>query len=184
MDLYDSKGENPYEIEEVLKDKVWRVTYSGEAMFYTRSKMKKPGSFSDPTVGKYRSKVLNAAKRYGDEVVRIAENDLNLAETWFKKGDVPKNELFDIPPFKLNMVVVKLESGGILLYAPVNLHKEVPELLFSWLESLGPVEWLVAASSAHDMCLPDAIKAFPKAKVVGSEFIEEKLKYVKVCFHN
>ena len=56
------------------------------------------------------------------------------------------------------MYVVKLNGGGLLLYAPVKVHRENPELLFSWLESLGPVQWLVAGSGAQIHLLPDAIK--------------------------
>ena len=36
LDLYDCKGENPYTIEEILADKVWRVGYKMELMQYTR----------------------------------------------------------------------------------------------------------------------------------------------------
>ena len=49
-----------------------------------------------------------------------------------------------------------------------------------WLASLGPVEWLVCASSAHTMCIGDAIASYPEAKVVGSEFGQEKLKFAKM----
>ena len=69
-----------------------------------------------------------------------------------------KENVFDIPPFMPNMYVVKLNSGGLLLYAPVKVHKETPELIYSWLESLGPVQWLVAGSGAQIHLLPDAIK--------------------------
>ena len=87
------------------------------------------------------------------------------------------------------MIVVKLNGGGLLLYAPVKermnewrislhamqntkyfnlqVHKDVSHLLCSWLESLGPVQWLVCASSFPTLLIHDAIKAFPDAKVVG-----------------
>ena len=184
MDIYDSKGENPYEIEEILEDKVWRVSYRHLLKHYSGSKKKK-SSPMDLTSETFRSTVLNSAKRYGDEAVKIAENDLKIAEIYCNhiKEGISKKENVDFPPSKLNMLVVKLDNGDILLYAPVIMHKEAPNLLMSWLESLGPVNWLVLASSAHDLCLPDAINAFPKAKVVGSKFAEEKLKYAKVLFN-
>ena len=111
-------------------------------------------------------------------------------------------------PMKLNMVVIKLNTGGLALYAPVKLHKEdAPHLIgeknfyalisligqiipkkfillmpttADWLASLGPVEWLICASSAHTMCIGDAIASYPEAKVVGSEFGQEKLKFAKM----
>ena len=36
LDWYDCKGENPYTVEEILPDKVWRVGYKMELMQYTR----------------------------------------------------------------------------------------------------------------------------------------------------
>ena len=38
LDPYDCNGENPYQIEEVLEKKVWRVGYSSEQFFYTSPK--------------------------------------------------------------------------------------------------------------------------------------------------
>ena len=82
----------------------------------------------------------------------------------WKTENWTKENLFDIPPLIPNMIVVKLNGGGLLLYAPVKVHKEAPELLFSWLESLGPVQWLVVGSGAHIHVIPDAIK--------GSRFLQ------------
>ena len=52
-------------------------------------------------------------------------------------------------------------------YFNLQVHKDAGHLLCSWLESLGPVQWIVCASSAHTLLIHDAIKAFPNAKVVG-----------------
>ena len=49
----------------------------------------------------------------------------------------------------------------------MQVHKEEAHLLCSWLESLGPVQYIVCASSYHTLLIHDAIKAFPDAKVVG-----------------
>ena len=135
----------------------------------------------DPTNEAYQSKVLKAATEYGgDNVVNVVKDDIQKSIKWFRMENIPKEEVTDAAPFVLNMAVVKMQNGKLLLYAPIRMHQEVPDLLFSWLESLGPVEWLVVASSAHTLCLPDAVKAFPKAKVVGAEATEGKLKYAKV----
>ena len=39
----------------------------------------------------------------------------------WKKKTWKKEEIFDVPPFLLNMIVVKLNGGGLLLYAPVRV---------------------------------------------------------------
>ena len=112
----------------------------------------------DPTGKGYRERVMAGAKEYGERAVAMAKQDLETAESWWKKENWTKETIFDIPPFMLNMVVVKLNGGGLLLYAPVKMHKEAPELILSWLESLGPVQWLVTASAAHTLLLHDAIQ--------------------------
>jgi len=125
--------------------------------------------------------VMAGAKTYGEQAVAMAKQDLEIAESWWKTENWTKETIFDIPPFMLNMIVVKLNGGGLLLYAPVKVHKEAPELILSWLESLGPVQWIVVASAAHTLLIHDAVKAFPDAKLVGPEAAEAKLVYAKAC---
>ena len=136
----------------------------------------------DPTSQDYKTKVLWAAhNNYGTEATQVVRKDLETVQTLFEKKEFTKEEMFEmVPPWKLNMIVVRLDSGGVLLYAPVKIHQEAKELLFSWLESIGPVEWVVAASSAHTLFLPDVVATFPKAKIVGPKVAEEKLKHIKV----
>ena len=56
-----------------------------------------------------------------------------------EKQEYTKEEIFDevLTTQSQNMIVLKLKSGSVLLYAPVKMHKENPELIFSWIESLG-----------------------------------------------
>jgi len=183
LDLFSCKGENPYQIEEVLSDTVWRVGYSMENFMFTRPKSREMFKMLglDFMKEEFKEKVLMAAKEYGEEVVNLVKNDIKIAKYWSKKKTISKDETFDIPAWKLNMMVVRMKSsGGLLLYAPVYVHKEVPQLLLSWLESLGTVKWLVVAAGSHSLCLPDVVKAFPKAKVIGPKVVEEKLRYAKV----
>ena len=63
----------------------------------------------------------------------------------------------------------------------VKVHEEASHLLLSWLESVGPVRWLVVPSATHTLLLHDAIKAFPNAKIAGPEAAEAKLKHAKAC---
>merc|ERR1719285_587930 len=76
----------------------------------------------------------------------------------------------------LNSLVVKLNSGAVLLYAPVRVRDEVD--FGSWLESLGSVDWLVVASSFHTLYLPSVLARYPQAKVIGAQQAEDKLNYV------
>ena len=183
LDLFDCKRENPYTIEEILEGKVWRVGYKMEGMSYTRNENKKNAKMigMDPTTKEYREKVLAAAKEYGEEALAAAKKDLENAIAWWKKDTWTKDEVFTAPPLLLNMIVVKLNGGGVLLYAPVKIHKDVSHLLFSWLQSLGPVQWLMVPSATHTLLLHDAIASFPDAKLVGPEAAEAKLKYAKAC---
>ena len=85
------------------------------------------------------TKVLEAAKKYGDDVVEILKEDLKSSLECMEKQDYKKEEIFNtsLTQSCQNMIVVKLKSGSILLYAPVRMHKENPELILSWIESLG-----------------------------------------------
>ena len=183
MDPYDCNQQNPYQIEEVLENKVWRIGYNLEQFIHTRPKNREDFKLlgMDPTSQEFERKVLISANGYGNEAFNAVKNDLKSIRTLYDKNSFSKEELFaNAPPWKLNMMVVKLNSGGILLYAPVKIHKDAKELLYAWLESLGRVEWIVAASSAHTLCFPDVLEAFPEAKVVGPKVAEEKLKYINV----
>jgi hypothetical protein len=183
LDPYDCNGKNPYHVEEVLANKVWKVTYDCEQFHITHSADKKNGLMlgADPNGAEIQKKLREAAQKYGDEAIAINEKDIEKMVDWYARDKFPKEQLFDIvDPIFLNMVVVKLNSGGLLLYAPVKVHKEAEHLLVKWLESLGPVEYLVTAANVHTMCIPDVIQAFPGAKVIGPKQVEEKLKFINV----
>ena len=124
---------------------------------------------------------MMAAKEYGDEAVEAVKKDLENVKTILSKTSFSKEEMFEqFPPWSLNMMVVRLNNGELLLYAPVKIHKEAKELICSWLESIGIVKWVVVASAAHTLCLPDVVKAYPEAKVIGPKVAEEKLKNINV----
>jgi len=182
MDMYDCKQESPYETQEVLKDKVWKVAYKAENFFYTNTADRKIGKifFGDPSTPDYQQKILAAASVYGDKAVEATKKDIEKALEVDAKTSWTKEERVE-SPFVINMVVVKLNNGGLALYAPVKMHKDdAPHLLVDWLKSLGTVEWLIGASSAHTLVMGDAIAAFPDAKVVGPEVCQEKFKYANL----
>ena len=55
----------------------------------------------------------------------------------------------------------------IFLETIFQVHIKESHLLTDWLKSLGNVEYIVVASSFHTLCIPDVLKAFPNAKVIG-----------------
>ena len=101
-----------------------------------------------PDSEEFKNKALNAAMKYGDEAVAVSKNDVEKLKSWFTRESFPKEEIFSIVgPKCLNMMVVKLNSGGLLLYAPVKVHMDAKHLFVEFLEALGPVKYLVAASN-------------------------------------
>ena len=98
----------------------------------------------------------------------------------YKKPSWTAEEKFQVPTFDLNMIVIKLNSGGLALYNPCKLHKkDAPQLIADWLDSLGPVQWLINASSAHTMFMGNVMVDYPEAKVIGPEYAQEKIKFAK-----
>jgi len=138
LDPYDCTGDNPYNITEIVKD-IWQVGYKQENTLVTRPEVKKlmklfGMGYPDEA---YKAKCLEAAKAYGEAAVEQVKDDLKTIVAWMDKPTYSKEEVFTVDAYKLNMFVVKLKSGNLMLYSPVKIHKDAPELIYSWLESLG-----------------------------------------------
>ena len=58
LDTYDCNGQNPYEIEEVLPGKIWRVGYSMENFMYTQPEPKQGMGIMgmNPTTDEFKQK--------------------------------------------------------------------------------------------------------------------------------
>ena len=77
-----------------------------------------------------RNKVRAGAASDGPKAVEKVEADLELASALFNKEEWTMEERFTIPPpMQLNSMVVKLNSGAILLFAPVRVRDEVIQLI-------------------------------------------------------
>ena len=171
LDVYEALQEDPNEIVEVEKDKVWLVAYKlggGD-----------PKGFKDFGLGpeqENHDKIMNAAKLIGDESVEQAEKDWNLLKDYFKidvkegkKGDYCK-----AVQSIMFMAVVKLKSGDILLYSPIQIHDGTK--LDNWLKELGTVKYIIIASSFHTNYLPSTLKRYPDAVYIGTKISERKLR--------
>lgn len=137
LDRHDCTGKTPYKINEILKNSVWQVEYQMENFPITsESEKNQAKAFGiDPNSKEYQDKVLDAAKSFSEEAVRVVKEDFKSVIADYEKKFLLKEERFELPPFKLNMMVVKMKNGGLLLYAPVKVLIFV-ERLYNIFESL------------------------------------------------
>jgi hypothetical protein len=68
------------------------------------------------------------------------------------------------------MTVVRLGSGELLVHSPISLSTA----LVADVEALGPVRWITAPSSMHDLFLADWMTAFPRAELLYSPALKLK----------
>ena len=146
----------------MVEGKIWRFTYAMEDRSKIDAKAKKQAAsfgsdYSNPEVQK---KILAGAASDGEKAVEAAKKDLEKMLTWWRKKDWKMEERFDLPAFKVNFTVVRLNSGGLLLYAPMRIREEVG--FAGWLDSLGKVEWIVIGSSFHTLILPYVLARYPE----------------------
>ena len=145
---------------------------------------------------KVRKKVRAGAASDGPKALETVEADLVSVTRMFNKEEWTMEERFTVPtPMQLNSMVVKLNSGAILLFAPARIRDEVRQSNLTsestcflrrnpkhvlgnqnptqvgfgaWLEGLGSeVAWIVVPSSFHTLSLPNVLARFPEAKVTS-----------------
>merc|ERR1719268_97548 len=140
-DRFDLTGKSPYtRIEELKEGKVWNITYEMENMLFTDPKalqgFKMLGVDFDSE--KFATKVKAGAAKYGEAMERLAEIDIATAKEWAEKaekGQIPTEDIFKLPPWSLKTVVVRLNSGGLMLFAPAKVQdsKALPRGKFDFL---------------------------------------------------
>jgi len=177
-DRYDILKESPYTIEEVNSG-VWKVGYDRENHFMVNKEAKMQAKILGLDIGTEETawKVMQGAEGFGREFSAIAHKDIADARYWDEKQTIEDEDVMKVAKITENMIVVKLNSGSVMLYAPVKIHDETD--FGQFLEKLGKVEWIVAPSSEHTLQLPAIIKKFPDAKIIGATTAEKKLNYVK-----
>ena len=177
-DMFDLRGESPYEKEEVIPGKVWSVTYRCEDGGVTREDRKKEAKAfgMDPSSAVFQRKCLEGAALRGPRAVEVCKKDLEKSLKLFNQKTFTDEEVEGMMNTKLRMFVVKLNSGSLLLYSPCRVREDAG--LKSWLDSLGRVEWIVVGSCSHTLHLPSIISQYPEAKVVGTPAAQDKLNVV------
>ncbi|MBV1857995.1 MAG: DUF4336 domain-containing protein [Nannocystaceae bacterium] len=86
---------------------------------------------------------------------------------WGTEHDLFMN---NVVHFRGRMTVVQLESGGLLLHSVVPID----DALAAALETLGPVEHIVAPNLLHHTHLAPAIERYPAATVWGVRGLADK----------
>ena len=142
----------------------------------TKDKKAAKGFGMDWTDEEVKKKVVAGAEAEGGRAVQEVTKDLEKMATWWNKTEWTMEERFSTPPMPVNMMVVRLASGGLLLYAPTRIREEAG--FAAWLDSLGRVDWVVVASSWHTLSLPAVLARYPEARVVGAQQAEDKLAHV------
>jgi len=173
LDVFEVLQEDPYDIKEIEKGKVWLVSY-------------KHGG-GDPSEGKAFG--MDDDDKTYDKILSRAKKEGEASEVQFKKDWEKWKEYFLIDPKEglkgeycrkvtgvLNSVVVRLKSGDLLLYCPVVVHDSTS--LDKLIEDLGTVKYIVIGSCFHTNYLPETTKRFPDAKVIGTTPAEIKLNAV------
>ena len=91
--MYDGIKENPYKIEEVLENKVWKVLYRAEDFAVTKVANRKMQGmfFGDPETPAYQNKLLASARKYGEACEEQVKKVilLNLDGRWFSRQIIP-----------------------------------------------------------------------------------------------
>jgi len=176
-DRYEILGEEPYTVEEVSPN-VWRVGYDRENHFMVNEDAKMQAKMLGLDIQQEETawRVMQGAEGFGREYSACAHKDIREARYWNSVAKIKDEDIMNVAKITENMVVVKLNDGSVMLYAPVKIHDETK--FGQFLKNLGTVEWIVAPSSEHTLQLPSIIKKFPNAKVIGSKNAEKKLNYV------
>ncbi len=76
--------------------------------------------------------------------------------------------------FSTRMTVIRLHDGGLFLHSPIRLTSD----LQSELESLGPIQIVVAPSKSHHLFVADYTKAYPSARLYGAPGLPDKRRDV------
>lgn len=70
-----------------------------------------------------------------------------------------------------NLVLVKLTSGNLAIFSPVALTQSTREKIS---EMGGDVQYIVALDIEHHLFISEWAQAFPNAKIIGPEGLQEK----------
>jgi len=172
-DVYDVLHKDPYTINEIEENKIYQIRYEQEDRF-TFTNMISTLCGKELTSYEVIEAIREQAKLKNDEEwAHLIEEDIKKLQD--AKAN-PQAESVNSGTMIQNTIVVKLNSGDVLIYNPCHVHPE--SSLSKLIDKLGTVKWLILSGSEHTLQLPSVIKSFPDAAVVGSTEAELKLQAV------
>lgn len=104
----------------------------------------------------------------------LKEVDQNI---WIVDGDLIQMDMkvFKLP-FQTRMTVVKLKDGKLWIHSPIASNED----LFTELDALGRVAYLISPNKIHYAYIADWKKRYPHAQAWSSPGVEERAKNQKV----
>ena len=100
----------------------------------------------------------------------LKEVDQNI---WIADGDLIQMDLKVLKlPFQTRMTVIKLNDGKLWIHSPIAPNEE----LFTELDALGKVAYLISPNKIHYAYIADWKKRYPYAQAWSSPGVEESLK--------
>jgi len=178
-DVYDVLHKDPYTINEIEENKIYQIRYEQEDRF-TFTNMISTLCGKELTSYEVIEAIREQAKLKNDEEwAHLIEEDIKKLQD--AKAN-PQAESVNSGTMIQNTIVVKLNSGDVLIYNPCHVHPE--SSLSKLIDKLGTVKWLILSGSEHTLQLPSVIKSFPDAAVVGSTEAELKLQFDDFLLEN
>jgi len=178
-DWLDHFGENPYTTQPVVPDKVWAVERKTENFFIFGPDVDaKPILGMDFTKEDACWRVMQGAEAFGREASHVALQDLDNSRALFDSIAQDGKTQQNIRAAGANenmMTVVKLNNGDVMLYSPVRVREEFG--FAEWLDSIGPVKWIVLGSSAHTMEVASVLERYPDATCIAAKEAFDKLQH-------
>lgn len=156
---------SPYDISEIVKDRLWRVRYQfADKLTFTKDQQ---------MIDWYASMNCSLQEPHFDKIPenmrQIVRDDLEAIQRLKQEGET--SQIKEGATSSMDMFVVKLDSGGLLLYNPCCLHPEMVDFL----AERGEVKWLLSPDCLMAQWLPKAVQAYPDAKLIASETMAEKM---------
>jgi hypothetical protein len=161
-------GPPPYRIEEVRPNSVFLVEHEGPPA-------SEPASVSMMGIndGEWAERARLAAGLDPTDSVKQATADADALVAFSKAPKEAWLEGQTTQTMANVMAVVKLKSGGVLLFNPAVIHAGTETA--AWLAEMGPVRYIVAGSSAHSVHLAEVVTQHPDAKMIGPPGTQDKL---------
>jgi len=166
---------DPYTVTAVKPGSVWAVRYDGPQVTDPFAL-----SMMGLTPDEWCQASIAAARGASDGNTDAAWRDAQVTTAYMKTSHEQWLEGQTGQKFPLTSAVVKLPTGGVLLYTPTVVHPdtEAGRWLDLLVDAMGPVKYIVIGSAFHTLHLPEVIKRYPDAAVIGTPMAADKLAAV------